>query len=280
MAGPRLIKEIPAQIMNELASFGPFDLKQFIELPSGGGSGRFSGELSTGDALPKGLILTSDGILTGIAAKDTQGQYDIVVTAENDVGNLKAHLSFTIQPGLAQEQGGGEGPDKMKAMIWEALQNQQPLPDLNVLMSLPITALDIYYLLERWGTLTIWDAFNLDSPSAKKLLKLEGLNEHYQIYDRGSSLIMAPTDLFSIERTTFHGVQAARILAKEVYKRNWTIEMAGFDKWMHTAWVEFQMLGDKNGKYLEIVNYTPTPEELRAYQVEAAAAPGLSKGNE
>jgi len=272
MAGPRLIKEIPAQIVNELASFGPLDLKQFIEMTP---VGRFSAELVPGGALPKGLILTSDGILTGIPAKDTQGLYEVKVTAENEAGQFQATFTFTIQPGLAQSQ--SDSADKIKSMVWEALQNQQPLPDLDVLMSLPITALDIYYLLERWGTLTIWDAFNLDAPSVKKPLNLEGLNEHFVIYDRGSSLIMAPKELFSIERTTQHGVLASRILAREVYKRGWTIEMAGLDKWMHTAWVEFQMLGDKNGKHLEIVNYTPTPEELRAYQVEAAAGPGLQQ---
>jgi hypothetical protein len=40
----------------------------------------------------------------------------------------------------------------------------------------------------------------------------------------------------------------------------------------HAAWVEIQHLGDKNGKRLEIINYTPSPEELRLYNEQAAIA--------
>lgn len=267
MAEPQLINPIPAQIVNELASYGPFDLKNFIQSPDGNAEPTFSAELSNGQALPKGMILTGDGLLTGIPGKDTHGTHDIVVTATNDAGTMKASFAFTIQPSFSNKE--ADYIDKLKAQVWEALQSNSPMPELGGLLDLPITKLDIYYILERWGTLTIWDAFNLDPPSEKKLLTLKSASEHYHIYDRGSSLIMAPVDLFSMERTLNDGVATAKALAIEIYKRGWTIEMAGLDKWTHTAWLEFQQLGDKHGKRIEIINYTPTPEELRAYMAQS-----------
>lgn len=265
-----LVKPIPAQAINEAAAFGPFDLKTFIQSEDEDFI-QFNAELKSGASLPKGLILTSDGLLTGIPAKDTQGLYEVVVTAESGEDQLKTAFQLTIQPGFANKE--TEYLDKLKAQVWEALEQNLPLPELSGLLSLPISKLDIYYLLERWGTLTIWDAFNLDPAGEKILLNVEGASPHYNIYDRGSSLIMAPKDLFSFERTTLDGIQTAKALAREIYKRGWTIEMAGLDKWTHTAWLEFQILGDKHGKHLEIINYQPSPEELHAYTVQSWNTP-------
>lgn len=267
MAEPVVIKSIPPQIVNELASYGPFDLKLFIQSPDGALL-RFHAELKDGQALPKGMILTGDGILTGIPGSGTQGIYEVVVHAENDSGNLQTNMVLTIKPSMGNKE--SDYLDKLKSQVWGALQQQLPIPELGALLELPITQLDIYYLLERWGTLTIWDAFNLDPPSEKILLNLPGVSKHYNVYDRGSSLIMCPKDLFSYERTILDGMQTIKAMAAEIYKRGWTIEMAGLDKWTHAAWVELQYLGDLNGKHLEIINYTPTNEELKAYNMRTA----------
>lgn len=269
MAAPAVIAPIPAQIVNELASFGPFDLKKFIQAPDGA-IVRFKAELKSGESLPTGMILTGDGILTGIPAKDTQGLHEIVVTAENDDGSIIATFPFTIKPTITNKE--ADNVDKLKSQVWEALGQNLPIPDLTELLNLPITALDVYYILESWGTLTIWDAFNLDPPSEKHLLKLEGASPHYNIYDRGSSLIMCPKELFSHERTPADAIQTAKAMAREVYKRGWTIEMAGLDKWTRGAWVELQLLGDHHGKRIEVINYTPSDEEFRLYTLEAAGS--------
>ena len=263
MAEPVLLQPIPAQIVNEMASFGPFDLKTYIQAPEGSAAPRFTAELKSGQGLPKGMILTSDGILTGIPAKETQGEYEVVVTAENESGHITASFNMTIKPSIANKE--TSHIEKMKAQIWDAMQQQVPIPELGRLLELPITQLDIYYLLERWGTLTIWDAFNLDPPHEKHLLTLEGVSKHYNVFDRGSSLIMCPKDLFSEERTLRDGVETAQALAREIFKRGWTIEMAGLDKWTRAAWVEFQRLGDLHQKHVEIINYQPSAEEIRVY---------------
>jgi len=266
MAELVLTTPIPPQIVNEMASFGPLDLKGFIQSSD---LIRFSAELTTGESLPKGIILTSDGILTGIPAKGTQGLYEVIVTAENDTDTLNASFSFTVKPSLANSE--ADYIDKLKMQVWEAMQKNLPVPELQDLINLPLTKLDIYYILERWGTLTIWDAFNLDPPGEKHLLNLQGTSPHYNVYDRGSSLIMCPKDLFSEERTSRDAVQTAQAMAREIYKREWTIEMAGLDKWTKSAWVELQVLGDKYGKRIEIINYTPSDEDLRTYRFSAVS---------
>ncbi|VVC75204.1 hypothetical protein AQUSIP_04910 [Aquicella siphonis] len=268
MAVPVLIKPLPAQVVNELASLGPVDLKNFIQAPEGSPAIRFSAALKSGQMLPKGLILTGDGILTGIPAGGTEGLHEVVVTAQNESDTLTATFLLTIKPSLASNE--AQYIDKLKAQVWDALQQQLPVPDLGGVLSLPITKLDIYYILERWGTLTIWDAFNLDAPSEKKLLNIAGVSPHYQVFDRGSSLIMCPRDLFSHERTIRDGILTAQAMAQEIYKRGWTIEMAGLDKWTRAAWMEFQLLGDKHGKHLEIINYQPSEEELRVYEEKSS----------
>jgi hypothetical protein len=267
MAEPILISPIPLQVVNELASYGPFDLKKHIQDPDGGKLG-FVGEIKGGAALPKGMILTSDGILTGIPAKETQGVHEIQVTAINEEGDsLAAFFTLTIKPALAQTEVGYM--EKLKAQIWEAMEKNLPIPELRDLVNLPINQMDIYYLLERWGTLTIWNAFNLDPPSEKKILTLPGASKHYDVYDRGSSIIMCPKDLFSHERTVADGMQTAKAMAREVYNRDWTIEMAGLSKWTRNVWVELQILGDQHGKYIDIINYTPSKEDENIYTVQS-----------
>lgn len=268
MAAPEVVKTVPPQVINEGAAYGPFNLKDFITT-SDGTPVRFSALLSSEKALPTGMICTEDGILTGIPAKGTAGNYEINVTAQNDEGTIQAIVYMTIKPSLLTT--GSEYFDKLKAQVWEALEQKLPVPDLKELYGRDITPLDVYYLLERWGVLIIWDAYNLDPPAEKVLLTLEGTSPHYNIYDRGSCLVGAPKDLYSYARTVEDGMQTARAMAKEVYKRSWTVEMAGFDKFTRAAWIEIQHLNDQHGKSLEIINYSPNPEDIKLYQKQSEA---------
>lgn len=274
MAQPVLVEPIPPQIVNELASYPPFDLKKYIQEPSGGAL-TFKAQIKGGAALPTGMILTSDGILTGIPAKDTQGIHEIEVTIDSDTASLNTTFVLTIKPSLATTDE-EKYLEKLKLQVWEAMEKNLPIPELRDLLELPVTEMDIYYLLERWGTLTIWNAFDLDPPSQRKLLNLEGASKHYNVYDRGSSIIMCPKDLFSYERTLLDGMQTAKAMAREVYNRSWTIEMAGLAKWTRNVWVELQILGDKHGKHIDIINYTPSEKDEKVYSAEAARPGGLT----
>ncbi len=263
MAAPVLMKPIPAQIVNERAAFGPFDLKEFIQVAEGSAKARFSAILKTGAALPTGMICTEDGIVTGIPGKDTQGNYEIIVSAENADGDAQAEFVLTIKPSLATS--GSEYMDQLKAQVWSALQQNLPIPNIEDMYNQPITELEIYYLLERWASITIWDAFNLELPTEKKILTLEGVSPHFNVYDRGSCLVATPKDLFSHERTIEDGLRTARVLAAEAYKRDWTIQLVGFEKLTRAAWVEFQRQGDLHGKRLEVVGYTPSVDDVKLY---------------
>ncbi|MHB1948397.1 MAG: Ig domain-containing protein [Gammaproteobacteria bacterium] len=271
---PVLVKPIPPQIVNEGAAFGPFNLKEYIESPDAdSGTIRFMAELTTGAPLPKGLICTSEGIVSGIPAQGTMGTYDVLAVAENLSGiPFTAEFKLTIKERLTLET--KEFLGDIKSRIWEALGKDLPIPEMGELLNRPVTAIEIYYLLQRWATLTIWDVYNLDSPGEKKLLTLEGCSSHYNIYDRGSCIIGAPKDLYSNERTLEDALQTSRAMAREVYNRGWVIEFAGFDKMVRAAWVELRHLSDKFGKEIEILHYVPTTDDLRIYTVQSQG-PGM-----
>lgn len=268
MEAPVLIKAIPSQGVNERAAYGPFDLTEYIKAPDDSEL-YFKAEVDGGAALPKGMICTQDGILTGIPAKGTRGHYEVTIEASNEAGSLQAVFQFSIQPNIA-EKNTQEYVDDLKQQIWQALEHNTPMPEISDLIERAITPVDIYYLLERWATLTIYDAYNLDAPGEKQLLTLEGANEHYYMYDRGSCLVACPKDLFSHERTIADALQASKVLAREAYKRDWTVELIGFEKLTRAAWVEIQRLGDVHSKQLEVVNYHPTSRDVALYsqQVE------------
>lgn len=269
MAAPELKTTIPTQVTNERAAYGPFNLKEFI-VTSDNSAIRFSAGLTSGAALPQGMICTEDGILTGIPAKGTEGNYEVNVTAQNDAGTITATFALIIKPVYAGDT--QNYFDKIKAQVWEALENKMPIPELDELYSREVTPLEIYYLLERWGILIVWDAFNLDAPGEKKLLNLKGTSPHYNVYDRGSCIVAAPKDLYSYERTIEDGLQTARVVAREVYQRKWTIEMAGFEKLVRSAWIELQHLGDEFGQRLEIINYNPSENDIKVYTTQAVYA--------
>lgn len=261
MAAPLVLKPIPPQVVNELAAFGPFNLKEYFT-----SAASFAASLTGGGALPKGMICTADGLLTGIPAKETNGAYEIVVTASNAEGSIEETFMLTIKPSMIDT--GAGYIDQLKAQVWQALDQKLPAPDLSEIYSRAVSVMDVYFLLERWSTLIIWNATDLSPPGKPVLVKVQGVGEHYNIYDRGSCLVSTPKDLFSHERTLGDALQAARALAGEVYKREWVIEFAGFEKMVRAAWVELQHLEDKHGKKIQILRYDPGFKELRIYAEE------------
>lgn len=266
---PILIKPIPAQVVNEGGSYHPLNLKKFIQSPNvESGAVRFMAELSDGRPLPQGLICTGNGIVSGIPARGTQGEYECVVIAENDSGvPFVTQFSFLIRPRMAVES--DEIVSQLKGQIWDAIEKNLPFLDLEAslqdLLNRPITKAEIYYLLERFAALTIWDVYNLDFPGEKREIQLDGMSEHYHVYDRGSCLIAAPKDLFSHARTLEDALQTARVVAQEVYRRGWFIEFAGHDKMVRAAWVELRLLADKHGKQLEILHFSPSMDDIKLY---------------
>jgi hypothetical protein len=160
-----------------------------------------------------------------------------------------------------------EGRDRLKSKSWQAIQGLlDTKPDLKALYEEMPSPLFTYYLLERWGGLKVYDAFNLEPGSAKVQLELKGASEHYGIYDCGSFLVMAPKNLFSHQRTLKDGIETTQTLSREVYERGWTIELVGFEKFRRASWVEFQLLAEQYGRTIEIVNYSPTIHDMKLFE--------------
>ena len=141
------------------------------------------------------------------------------------------------------------------------------------------TSVELYYLMQRYATLTLWDAFNPEPPSDPLPLLLKNASPHYHIYDRGSCWVATPRDLFSGERTLWDALQTAKAMVGEVYhKRHWeAVELTGFNQMIRAAWVEIQLLGQKHGKPLTILNYEPTAADRKLYQSQEQAQPSLGK---
>ena len=266
-------KPIPPQVINEGASFGPLSLRDFVEASVDFSTVTFQAALSDDQPLPKGLICTGDGIITGIPPVDTAGNYTVNVTAKmKDAQPEITTFILTIKQSLLATIDDQESPLwELKTQVWEALEKGLPLPDLSGLAQLPVTSADVYYLLERWAVMTIYDAFNLESMGPKNALTLEGASPHYHIYDCGTCLVGAPKDLFSHERTLEDGLMTARAMAREVYQRKWTIEFTGFDKMVRAAWIELQILADKHGKSLDILYFKPKEEDVKLYALKSSS---------
>ncbi len=275
---PVLAQAIPSQIIHEGASYGPFDLKKYIQSAEDSGELRFVGELSNGRPLPAGLICTSTGLVAGIPANGTQGDYDVVILIENDSGiPLTVNFKLSIKARMTTET--EQFYTKLKSQIWDALGKNLPLPEMDEIFGRNITAAEFYYLLERFAYLKVWDVYNLDLPSEKKLLKLKGASEHYNVYDCGSCLVAAPKELFSDVRTLADALQTARALAHEAAARDWIVELDGNDKMMRALWIESRLMGDASEKYLEILHFNPTNEDVKIYVEQSRALAARAEMN-
>jgi hypothetical protein len=188
-----------------------------------------------------------------------------VTNEETEQASLEFDLTINARPVINDKE---QLYSKIKAEVWEALGKNMPLPELGDVLNRPVSLTEVYYLLQLFATLTIWDVYNLEYPGEKTVLKLEGASPHYNVYDRGCCIVGAPKDLYSHERTLEDALNTARAMAREVYKRGWVIEFAGFEKMVRVAWVELQLLADKHGKSLEILHYNPSPSDLKIFDSE------------
>lgn len=265
---PVLIKPLPFVMTYEGAAYGPLDLNRYFKSPnSESGKMRFSAQLLNGQGLPQGLICTQDGLMSGIPANGTAGEYEYRIMAEND-SDVPLMLTSTI---VIKNQLSVTDPgffNSLKSQIWQALGTNMPVPDIADLINRPVTGAEIYYLLQRFATLTVWDVLNLEVPSQKVELQLPGISPHYGIYDCGSCLVAAPKDLFSHERTLEDALQTSKVLAREIYQRRWSVEFDGFNKMIRATWVELQHLGDQYGHKINVAHFQPGPDDLRAYVAE------------
>lgn len=145
---------------------------------------------------------------------------------------------------------------------------------------LSFTPADFYYLLERFASFAVWNVHNLNRPGELKPLNLENASKYFNVYDRGSCIVADPKNLFDHRRTLEDALKTARAVAGEVYKREWTVELAGFDKMVRAAWIEIQHLINIHGKPLEVLHFSPSIRDVKIYQsqMEARNMPQSTRG--
>jgi hypothetical protein len=261
---PHLITPIPAQIINEGANFGPLNLNDYISAPL---DARFIAELADGRPLSQGLICTSGGMVTGIPAPGTQGNYSVLVTVETENASP---FNTTFELTIKERYNFTERSDELtqrKNKVWQSLLSGISFPDIADLINMPVTKEDVQYLLERYGSFTMWDVFNLDPPGIKHQLELPMQNPHYNIYDCGSCIVGAPKELYSDERTFEDAVQTVRAMARVVHERGWTVELGGTRRLMRAAWLEFQQLDEFSDKKIHVVSYQPTERDVKVLEM-------------
>jgi hypothetical protein len=269
---PVLIKPLPSLNFFEGKEFDRIDLGDYIQSPNAeSGTVKFYAELDAGGPLPNRVVCTEDGLLGGIPARGTKGNYKIAILAENDALDvLVLRVDITIS-----ELPAAEDPlffANLKEQVWEALGNDAPGPAINEALVRPVTAAEVYYLMQRFGAMTIWDVYNLETPGDKVAMQLPDMSPHYNIFDRGSCIVGAPKSLFSYERTLNDALQTARAMAREVYKRGWTIEFGGFNKMIRAAWIELQVLSARFNKPIEIMHYNPSSRDLSIFESQVEAS--------
>lgn len=149
-----------------------------------------------------------------------------------------------------------------KQAIWQALLKGESLPELQALIDRPIQHYEVYYLLSRMAYFVIWNADNPEPAGKMKPLILKEASKHFNIYDRGSCLCATPKQLFDHNRTLFDAIKTAQAMANEVFNRNWSVELGGFDKMVRAAWIELEILSEKANKSVHYAYFYPSPHDL------------------
>jgi len=262
-----VLGKIDAIKVNEGSPIRPVDCKEFLNFDDQA-TLTFSAKLESGEALPTGLSITEDGILAGTPEKGSAksgAPYKIVA----QVSDGEQTVELPIDLGVFKAYSGNEFAAQ-REKVWQALAEQGVVPEsLQAIITRPITSDDIYHLLERYASFTIWNADDLRLADNGKLLKVEGVSDHYHVYDFGVCLVATPKDLYSHDRVLSHAIDTAKAMVKEVYKRGWQVEFGGFDRMASAAWYEVREQNKQGQHQMEVRNYEPPEVERVVAQQQA-----------
>jgi hypothetical protein len=264
----KLSESLPIFLATEGVEFQDINLNWYITNSSSSDqSAKFTVALPGNEPLPAGLILEENGNLCGTPEMGTAREvfYTLVFTATVPGSKplvFATRLRITSQE---QEDAEAEMEENLVDMInprleelkgyWEKLFDQAPLPDLGDILN-DIKPTDIYYLLQRFATLTVWNADDLTPADKGQLMQIPDVSSFYNVYDFGVALVATPKDLYDDQRTLKHSVDTACAMMKEAHNRHWNVELAGFDRMVTAAWVTAQELGVK------VYNYHPSADDM------------------
>ncbi|MGD9152502.1 MAG: putative Ig domain-containing protein [Gammaproteobacteria bacterium] len=255
MQGLELKEVIPSVAVNEGSEVTAIDLNDYINNPTGEAL-RFTVELVGGGSLPAGINFSADGILSGIPQAGTARPlpYEITIVAFNPkVAPLVMHFKLTIYAAA------GKIDYNDFKNYWQNFAEGLALPDIEQLLTREITPLDIYYMLGRFATLIIWNADDLTSATKGVVIDIPQASKLFKVYDFSSAIVTSPSDLYDPNRGLKDAIQTAKAMIREIKRRNWNIELAGYDKMVTAAWVEVQHLNKATpGNPIKVYNYEPS----------------------
>lgn len=260
----------------------PIDLRKYIDNPSQIPL-KFSAELSLGGPLPANLTCSEEGVISGFLERKeaTFLPFSVLVVALGegvDPLTFDVYLHVEGVPEAVAEtdeaNAGVDEPDEFDLAqfddYWKNFQEKLELPDLETLLTRKVTHREIYHLLGKFATLTIWNADDFRPADEGKILEIKGAGGHFLVYDFDVALVTTPRDLYSTTRTDADLRQVAGAMVREAYHRKWNIELAGFDKLVSAAWVEAQQLNRQaaEGAFkIEVKNFLPSTADWRQLSV-------------
>lgn len=294
--------EIPKQHYAENADITPLDLKQFMQPSEAGETLSFKAVMEDGRTLEEalGLSCSADGIVSGTVLPNIadEGSQQVLVVASSDRGmpvisQVDIHVHAGAEAKVAADDIVPEKSDNQENVFandlldiddiipethvnatevskqdhWQAISDDIKIPSAQEIAARPVSRADLYYLLGRYATLTLWNADVLEPASQLKLITLEGVSDSFHVFDRGSSLAASPKDLFAYDRSPLHAIKTAQAMMREVLRRGWTVEAAGYDKMLKAAWVEGQRVELVTKKETKFLHYQPTQRTIDYFNV-------------
>lgn len=246
------IKQAPAVIrIAEGTTISPIELSQFIEHDPASTLLYICDE-----TLPAGLQFNLEQASiegTPSIGSAQKNHYEFTVQVSDGTESLSLPIRLLIYKTLSADE-----IESLRHQTWQNLSEQAPLTDeLLAIIERPISKNDIFYLLERYASFTVWNADDLRLADKGKPITIPGASQHFLIFDFEVCIVATPKDLYSFKRTLSDATQTARAMIKEAYKRKWHVEFGGYDRMANAAWYEARQLNLSGEHQMEVRNYEP-----------------------
>lgn len=230
----------------------------------------FEASVDGNSPLPEGLSFSKEGVLSGTPNAKTARDmpYEIVVKVDTSTDQLTFNFSLYIFKTVTIDE-----IKEIRLDTWRELAENGIVPeDMQEVINRPTTKQDIYHLLQRFATFTVWNADDLRLADIGEMVEVKGISKHYNVYDFEVCLVATPKELYSHNRTLGDSLETAKAMVRDVHKRGWHVEFGGFDRMATAAWYEVRKTNATNQHQMEVRNYQPA--EVKDTTPKAAPASG------